>query len=86
VFGTGGGDALAAEVGAPLVARIPLEPAVAAGGDEGQPVALRDPDSPAGAAFHALAARLVDDLLPPIEMAGCTARILEMAAEAADQA
>jgi ATP-binding protein involved in chromosome partitioning len=85
VFGTGGGDALAAEVGAPLVARIPLEPAVAAGGDEGQPVALRDRDSPAGAAFHVLAARLVDDLLPPIEMAGCTARILEMAAEAADK-
>ena len=28
VFGRGGGDALAAEIGAPLVARIPLEPAV----------------------------------------------------------
>ena len=85
VFGTGGGEALAGEVGAPLVARIPLEPAVATGGDEGQPITLRDPDSPAGAAFHALAARIVDDLLPPIEMAGCTARILEMAAQAADQ-
>jgi ATP-binding protein involved in chromosome partitioning len=84
VFGSGGGAALAAEVGAPLVAQVPLEPSVATGGDEGTPVALRDPDSPAGHAFHALAQRVVDDLLPPIEMAGCTARILEMAAQASN--
>jgi ATP-binding protein involved in chromosome partitioning len=83
VFGRGGGEALANEIGAPLVASIPLEPAVAEGGDEGQPVALRAPDSPAGAAFHSLAAQVVDELLPPIEMAGCTARILELATEAA---
>jgi len=86
VFGTGGGEALAREIGAPLVAQVPLEPAVAAGGDEGAPIALRDPGSPAGAAFHALAARVVDELLPPIEMAGCTARILEMATQAAGAA
>ena len=50
VFGRGGGDALAAEIGAPLVARIPLEPAVSQGGDDGH--ARRrsaTPDSPAGA-------------------------------------
>jgi len=83
LFGTGGGAALAAEIGAPLVAQIPIEPEVAAGADAGTPIALRAPDSPAGRAFHDLAARVVDDLLPPIEMAGCTARILELAAEAA---
>jgi len=86
VFGTGGGAALAAEVGAPLVAQVPLEPEVATGGDEGRPIVLRDPDSPAGAAFTELAARVVDVLLPPIEMAGCTARILEIAGEMATQA
>ena len=43
------------------------------------PVALAAPDSPAGIAFHALAARIVDELLPPVEMAGCTARIFELA-------
>jgi ATP-binding protein involved in chromosome partitioning len=80
VFGAGGGAALADDIGAPLVAEIPLEPAVAAGSDAGQPVALGDPDSPAGEAFHALAARVVDELLPPVEMAGCTARILDLAA------
>ena len=82
LFGSGGGAALAEQIGAPLVAQIPIEPAVAAGGDEGVPVALRTPDSPAGRAFHDLAARVVDVLLPPIEMAGCTARILELAQQA----
>jgi ATP-binding protein involved in chromosome partitioning len=82
LFGEGGGDALAAEIGAPLVGRIPLEPAVSAGGDTGHPAALADADadSPAGAAFRALADRIVEELLPPIEMSGCTARILDLAA------
>jgi len=78
VFGRGGGDALAADIGVPLVARIPIEPAVSSGGDAGTPVALTDAGSPAGRAFTELAARLVDELLPPIEMAGCTARLLDL--------
>jgi ATP-binding protein involved in chromosome partitioning len=85
LFGSGGGATLSEEIGAPLVARIPIEPAVATGGDDGVPVAFRSPESPAGKAFHDLAARVVEDLLPPIEMAGCTARILDLAAEAAAQ-
>src|SRR5204863_8390 len=64
-------------------AQIPIEPEVSAGGDTGRPVALAHPDSPAGRQFHALAAKVVDDLLPPIEMAGCTARILDLANELA---
>ena len=78
LFGTGGGAALAAEIGVPLVARIPIEAAVSSGGDAGTPVALAAPDSPAGQAFAELAARIVADLLPPIEMAGCTARLLDL--------
>jgi ATP-binding protein involved in chromosome partitioning len=81
VFGAGGGAALSDEIGVPLVARIPLEPAVSTGGDTGAPVALAVPESPAGRAFGDLAARIVDDLLPPIEMAGCTARILDLVAQ-----
>ncbi len=79
LFGSGGGAALAEEIGAPLVASVPLEPAVSEGGDAGMPAAWAEPDSPAGQAFHALAARIADELLPPVEMAGCTARIFEMA-------
>jgi ATP-binding protein involved in chromosome partitioning len=82
LFGAGGGEALAAEVGAPLVAQIPLEPEVAAGGDAGDPVALRAPDGPAGRAFQALADRVATELLPPVEMSGCTARIFELASRA----
>ena len=82
LFGEGGGEALAAEVGAPLVAQIPLEPAVAAGGDAGDPVALRAPEGPAGVAFQALADRVATELLPPVEMSACTARIFELASRA----
>jgi ATP-binding protein involved in chromosome partitioning len=82
VFGSGGGEALAAEIGAPLVARVPLEPAVSEGGDTGLPVALSAPDSPAGIAFSELADRIVTELLPPIEMSGCTARLLDLVAQA----
>src|SRR2546423_2210709 len=57
LFGVGGGAALAGEVGAPLLAEIPLEPRVAAGGDTGSPLALTAPQSPAGQAFHLLAHR-----------------------------
>jgi ATP-binding protein involved in chromosome partitioning len=81
VFGTGGGAALAEEIGVLLVASIPLEPGVSTGGDAGAPIALSAPDSPAGHAFHELAARVVDDLLPPIEMAGCSARMLDLVAQ-----
>ena len=38
VFGSGGGASLADKVGVPLLAQIPLEPAVRAGGDDGVPV------------------------------------------------
>jgi ATP-binding protein involved in chromosome partitioning len=80
LFGSGGGAALAEEIDAPLVACIPLEPEVSLGGDAGAPVAWTAPDSVAGRAFHELAARIVAELLPPIEMAGCTARVFELAA------
>ena len=41
LFGSGGGQTLADEIGAELLGQIPLEPSVAAGGDSGEPVALR---------------------------------------------
>lgn len=82
LFGEGGGDALAAEAGIPLLGRIPLEPGVAAGGDVGRPVALGD--GPAAEAFRAVAARLAEEAVPPVEMAGCSARILDAAVAALD--
>ncbi|MFM7068531.1 MAG: Mrp/NBP35 family ATP-binding protein [Actinomycetes bacterium] len=75
VFGAGGGQRLAAEAGVPLLAEIPLEPAVSSGGDTGQPVALGD--SPAATSFRELAQLLIDELVPPTDLAGCSARLLD---------
>ncbi len=51
IFGEGGGERLSQQLGAPLLAQVPLDPAVRAGGDAGKPVVLTDPDSPAGRAL-----------------------------------
>jgi ATP-binding protein involved in chromosome partitioning len=85
IFGTGGGKRLAALTGAPLIGRIPIEPAVSTGGDDGHPVVLAVPDAPAAVEFRRIARLIVDELQPPVEMAGCTARILELATRAASQ-
>ena len=77
LFGTGGGQTLADEVGAPLLGQVPIEPAVAAGSDAGTPVVLGD--GAAAEAFRAIAGRIVEEAVPPVEMAGCSARLLEVA-------
>jgi ATP-binding protein involved in chromosome partitioning len=83
LFGTGGGERLALEAGVPLVGSIPLEPAVSSGGDEGSPVALGP--GRASLAFQAIAERIATDIAPPVEMAGCTARLLDLARQALDE-
>jgi ATP-binding protein involved in chromosome partitioning len=74
LFGEGGGAALAHEAGVPLLGQVPLEPAVASGGDAGRPVVLGA--GPAADAFRAIATRIVDEAVPPVDMAGCSARVL----------
>ncbi|MDI3297912.1 MAG: Mrp/NBP35 family ATP-binding protein [Bacillota bacterium] len=59
VFGAGGADALAAALGVPVVARIPLAADIREGGDQGRPVAAREGDSPLGKAFDELAETVV---------------------------
>ena len=46
------------------------------------PVVLEAPDYRAAVAFTDDRRRIVDELLPPVEMAGCTARIFELAKNA----
>ena len=58
IFGSGGGQRLADEVGVPLLAQIPIELPVQEGGDSGRPVTLSQPDSLAAAAFRDLARTL----------------------------
>jgi len=58
LFGSGGGQELADDLEVPLLARIPLVPAVRVGGDTGTPVRVADSGGEAALAFDALATRL----------------------------
>ena len=78
IFGSGGGRRLAALTGAPLIGSVPIEPAVSQGGDAGSPVVLSAPTSPAARALTEIADRIVTELLPPVEMASCTARMFDL--------
>lgn len=82
LFGEGGGQALAVDADVPFIGGIPLEPAVSHGGDTGSPIALRH--GPAAEAFGSIVDRLVNELAPPVAMAGCSARMLNAAMAALD--
>lgn len=69
VFGEGGGEALAAEVGVPLLGQIPLDAGVSAAGDDGGPQV----EGIAAEAFRSLADKIITEAAPP--MSGCTARL-----------
>jgi len=64
VFGTGGGqavaDALTRVSGAqvPVLARVPIDPRLRQGGDDGIPLVLSDPDAPASRQLAAVAETL----------------------------
>lgn len=58
LFGAGGGASLAGHLGVPLLAEIPLEPALREGGDSGRPIVLADPEAPSARAIIDLAERL----------------------------
>ncbi len=89
LFGSGGGAELAEDIGVPLLASVPLEPALASGGDNGDPVVLSG-QGPAAAALRALVAQIVEQVAPPrdseVDMSGCSARLLEAVAAALDDA
>jgi ATP-binding protein involved in chromosome partitioning len=89
LFGSGGGQALADDIGVPLLGQVPIEPAVAAGGDAGRPITLADESRPAARVFTSIAERL-DDVVPTAppgespDMAGCSARMLSAVEAALD--
>lgn len=64
IFGKGGAQALAANIGCPVLARIPLVGDVRHGGDVGDPVVVGEPDSVAAKAFLE-AARELTKIAPP---------------------
>jgi ATP-binding protein involved in chromosome partitioning len=59
IFGEGGGEAEAKRLGVPLLAQLPIEMAVRAGGDAGVPITLQEGgQSQVAQAFKAVAAHL----------------------------
>lgn len=74
LFGSGGGERLAHEIGVPLLARIPLEPSVSVGGDRGEPAALGEGE---GARSFSELVDAVTEVAPVIEMKDCTAQMLD---------
>jgi ATP-binding protein involved in chromosome partitioning len=52
IFGEGGGRDAADHLGVPLMAQVPLMPAMRVGGDTGAPIVVTDPDAPASVALR----------------------------------
>ncbi len=59
LFGRGGGDELAAELGVPMLGQVPFAPALREGGDTGRPVTVADPGSEASEALASVAKGIV---------------------------
>jgi ATP-binding protein involved in chromosome partitioning len=55
IFGSGGGEKTAAELGVALLGCVPLEIALREGGDRGIPIVVADPDSASAKALTAIA-------------------------------
>ena len=59
IFGRGGGEKAARELGVPYLGAIPLDPAMVKAGDEGRPYVLRHADTPTWKAVDAVMENLV---------------------------
>jgi ATP-binding protein involved in chromosome partitioning len=59
IFGEGGGQLLADELGVPLLGTIPLSEELREHADEGRPLVIEQPDSPAGKAIIETARRII---------------------------
>ncbi len=60
IFGEGGAAAEARRLGVPLLGEIPIEVALRQACDDGQPLVVSHPDSPAAVAFMQIARRLME--------------------------
>ncbi len=58
IFGTGGGQRLAGEMGVDFLGSVPLDTEVRRSGDDGSPTVLVAAESPAGRAFRDIAGRV----------------------------
>jgi len=59
IFGSGGGQELADELGTTLLGRVPIDPRLREGGDAGVPMVLGHPDAPASQVIRDIARGIV---------------------------
>jgi ATP-binding protein involved in chromosome partitioning len=87
IFGEGGGQELAEEIGVPLLGKVPLTMPLRAQSDAGVPLVIEDPDEPAAQALRQLARGVIAlspvalptlEVIPP-QPAGVTGIALPMA-------
>ena len=64
IFGAGGGQELADDLGVPLLGQIPLLTPLREGGDNGRPITAIDPESEVAGSFRAIAERIAVELRP----------------------
>ena len=81
LFGSGGGQNLANEIGSELLGQVPIESDVSHGSDNGEPVAIAGAGV-AAEVFRDIAKKIISQTVPVTEMAGCSARLLESVAVA----
>ena len=60
IFGSGGGEKLAAELQLPLLGQVPLYPRVLERADHGEPIVVAEPEAAASKALTAIAARIAE--------------------------
>ena len=58
LFGYGGGERIANDIGLPFLGRLPVYQPISAGSDRGIPIVVAEPDSPASRAFLTVAERV----------------------------
>ncbi len=62
IFGEGGGAGIAAQYDVPLLGSLPLEVAIRRSGDQGRPLVLAEPESPAAQAYRSTARQIAIEL------------------------
>jgi len=60
LFGSGGGERIAARFGVPLLGQIPIVPEVRSGGDRGTPIVVERPDHPVSQQFLHIAGKVLE--------------------------
>jgi ATP-binding protein involved in chromosome partitioning len=58
IFGYGGGERIAGDIGIPFLGRLPVYQPISTGSDRGIPIVVAEPDSPASRAFQTVSERV----------------------------